>query len=677
MPGRRLARPLGKSAIIAGRTQFHIGFAQACRRYNGGLPLHSRQMPVTSLTPATLAFADGVPFAQTFGDVYHSADGGLAQARHVFLAGNGLPQRWRVQSRFTILETGFGLGLNFLATWLAWQTEPARPQRLHYVAIEKHPFTAGDLARLHERWPELAALSAQLRAAWPPLTPGFHRLLLDQGRVILTLAFGDIADCLPQIDAAADAIYLDGFAPSKNPDMWSPQTLGRLKRLALPGATLATYTVSAAVRNGLAQAGFTCEKRPGFGRKRDMLAARFEPRWQTSARPQPGERHAVVIGAGIAGSAACERLAARGWRLTLIEQHAQPAQQASGNLAGIAMPLLSRDDNPLSRAARAAYLFTLQWWRQLGGIGTAFAGSACGVLQLAADDAQAQAWRALVEAHGYPSDFVRWFDRAQVAQCIPNEHAFGGWLFPQGGWVTPASLCETLLRACGDKLQRRFCNTALALQRTGENWRVLGEHGAPLAEAPVVIVANGTNATSFPPTAELPLQPIRGQVTHLPASLLPPLPMVVCGDGYVTPAVNGVCCVGASYDFDPDTQLRPDSQRENLARLAQLLPSAHGLQDISLQGRVGFRCAAPDRLPLAGALPDAAAAIAGSRLRDVPRLPGVHGLLGYGSRGLIWAPLMAELLAGMLEGEPLPIEASLAAALDPARFALKAYRRGA
>lgn len=630
------------------------------------------------LVPASLSFVNGVPYADAFGDVYHSADGGLPQARHVFLLGNRLPERWRKRERFVILETGFGLGLNFLATWQAWREDPARPSRLHYVAIEKHPFAAADLAQLHALWPELAPLSGQLRAAWPPLVPGFHRLLLDEGRIALTLVFGDIADCLPQIDAAADAFYLDGFAPSRNPGMWSPQVLARLSHIAAPEATLATYTVSGTVRRALAQTGFVCEKRPGFGRKRDMLAARFAPRWPQASPPGAGERRAIVIGAGIAGSAACERLAARGWQVTLIERHDSPAQEASGNLAGIVMPLLSRDDNLTSRLTRAAYLFSIQLWRQLGGIGQAFAGEACGVLQLAHDAAQASMQRETVERFHFPGEFVRWLDAGAIAQLTGNAGAHGGWLFPQGGWVRPSTLCEAMLAACGDRLERRFAQEAVLLERAEAGWRVADRAGNLLAQAPVLVIANGTNATSFPQTQELPLSAIRGQVTHLPAGVLPELPMVLCGDGYLTRPAQGICCIGASYDFDSDPLPRQASHEENLQRLAQVLPqAASAVAGITLSGRVGFRCVSPDRLPLVGALPDRTAPIAGSRLRDVPRLPGAYGLLGYGSRGLIWAPFAAELLAAALEGEPLPIEREFADALDPARFALKAWRRAA
>src|SRR6185295_16452359 len=225
------------------------------------LPLYPpRTLVPAGITAARLAFAaDGTPFSETFGDVYHSAEGGLAQARHVFLAGNGLPERWRGRDLFTVLETGFGLGLSFLATWNAWRDDSARCRRLHFVSIEKHPFAAGDLAFLWEKYPELKKESRELIALWPMLVPGVHRMEFEGGKVVLTLFMGDIADGLPQLQLAADAIYLDGFAPQKNPQMWEPALLRHLGRLAAPGATLATWSVASSVRSSLEGAGFAVE----------------------------------------------------------------------------------------------------------------------------------------------------------------------------------------------------------------------------------------------------------------------------------------------------------------------------------------------------------------------------------------------------------------------------------
>ena len=224
------------------------------------------------ITPAKLSFtSDGTPYSAAYDDVYHSAAGGLEQARHVFLGGNGLPGRWRGREAFTIVETGFGLGLNFLATWRAWQDDPDRCPRLCFVSFEKHPFAACDLALAHRRWPELAGLSAELKDQWPLPCPGVQRLSFADGRITLTLHLGDAPLLVPQVAVSADAYFIDGFAPAKNPELWSPQFLADLTRLAAPGATLATWSVAGAVRKGLAACGWSLEKRAGFAHKREML----------------------------------------------------------------------------------------------------------------------------------------------------------------------------------------------------------------------------------------------------------------------------------------------------------------------------------------------------------------------------------------------------------------------
>jgi tRNA 5-methylaminomethyl-2-thiouridine biosynthesis bifunctional protein len=226
------------------------------------------------LAPARLSLApDGTPRSEIYADVYYSAAGGPAQARYVFLAGNGLPARWRERDSFTLLETGFGLGLNFLATWLAWRNDPRRCRTLRFISLEKHPFAAVDLATAHAAWPEFAELSDSLLARWPDLVAGEHRLELDGGNIELRLVFGDAAEALPKLGGTVDAFYLDGFSPARNPDLWSPSICRNLARLAAPDATLATWSVAGCVRRALSAAGFAVEKRPGFAAKRQMLVA--------------------------------------------------------------------------------------------------------------------------------------------------------------------------------------------------------------------------------------------------------------------------------------------------------------------------------------------------------------------------------------------------------------------
>src|SRR5256885_230678 len=382
------------------------------------------------LIPARLEFAaDGTPWSEEFGDVYHSAAGGPAQVRHVFLAGNRLPERWAGRERFVIVETGFGFGLNFLATWQAWRRDPARCGRLHFVSLEKHPFTLSNLRVLHSRYPEFENEAAQLHACWPMLVPGAHRLELDAGRVVLTLFFSDIK-LLRELRLAADAIYLDGFSPARNPDMWSHALLRAVSRLAGPGATAATWSVAAPVRAALESAGFAVEKSAGFGSKREMLRARYSRKANSVSTPG---RNALVIGAGLAGAAICERLCARGWQVRLMERHAMPAQEASGNHAGSFHPLVTPDDSVFARLTRAGFLYGLSRWSKLESIRW----DRCGVLQLARDAKDEASQRASIAALALPAEYAQYVTREEASAHagVPVEAA-GLW-FPEAGWIQP------------------------------------------------------------------------------------------------------------------------------------------------------------------------------------------------------------------------------------------------
>ena len=601
------------------------------------------------LVPATLAFADdGTPYSEIYGDVYHSAAGGPAQAHHVFLSGNGLPQRWRGRRAFTVLEAGFGFGLNFLATWAAWREDAERCERLHFVSIEKHPFAAADLERLHGRYPEFAQASAALRAQWPLLVPGLHRVELDAGRVVLTLAFADAVDVLRGLRLAADAIYLDGFAPAKNPAMWSLGAMKALARLAAPDATAATWSTAAPVREALAAAGFEVYKRAGFGPKREMLVARHAPRGRARPAPAPWPaRRALVIGAGIAGAAVCERLAARGWEVILIERRREPAAETSGNHAGVFHPVATPDDSVLARLTRAASLYSLRRWRELDSA----AWSACGALQLARDDDEDQAQQRALATLGAGADYARRVTRAEASELAGVAVAAGGLWFAPGGWVRPPSLARAQI--AHSAAEACFGIEVAALERGAEGWSARDGEGREIAAAPVVVLANAADALRLAPGAGIALRRVRGQVSHLPAASFraPRLPLL--RGGFVLPAIDGIAVAGASYDFDDDDPaLRADGHAGNLARLERIIPgAAHGLDPAQLDGRVGFRAVTRDRLPVIGVL-----------------APGLYAAFGYGSRGLLWAALGAELLASMLEREPLPLVGALADALAPARF---------
>lgn len=616
------------------------------------------------LTPARLILReDGTPWSETYQDVYHSSSGGLEQARSVFLAGNRLPDRWQGRKHFTIVETGFGLGLNFLATWAAWRDDPARCGRLHFVSVELHPFTTADLLTAYANEPAFAPLIDELAAQWPPLVPGMHRLHLDGGRVALTLLFGDARALLPQLQAHADAFYLDGFSPAVNPELWSGALIGELARLAAPDATLATWSVRGATRRALQQAGFDCAKHPGFAAKRERLVGRFT---RGTPAPEP-QRHALVIGAGLAGSTIANRLLERGWRIELIDASDGPAQGASGNHAGVLRALPSRDDNRLSRLTRAGALYGVRHLQALQARGLPVRWAACGVLHLARDEKQQDKQRAVVAALDDPPEVLRFVERDEAARLAGWPVAIGGWWFAGGAWVNPPSLCEANLVNAGP-LHTHYNRDVGALEDTGTEWVARDADGREIARAPVAILANGATITRIAQAAALPVVAARGQVSLLKAEPGSAPDVMVCRGGYVSPSIDGLRAAGATFSVDDDdTALREADHTENLDKLEAMLP---GFAAEVVGGRVGFRPASPDRLPIVGAVPDVSRPH-GDTLASMPRHRDLFAVSGFGARGLVWSALVTELLASQLEGEPLPLERDLVEAMDPARYVLR------
>ncbi|MDE2297397.1 MAG: tRNA (5-methylaminomethyl-2-thiouridine)(34)-methyltransferase MnmD, partial [Burkholderiales bacterium] len=319
-------------------------------------------MNTEPIVPARFAFNEnGVPYSPEFHDIYHPQAGACAQARHVFLTGNDLPHRWWGRERFVVLETGFGLGHNFLATWQAWRDDPQRCAQLCFISIERHPLTREDLACVHRdsTSPELAAA---LQRAWPPLTPNLHRLGFDDGRVQLLLALGDVQAWLPDLLASVDAFYLDGFALASNPRMWDERVCKALGRLAAPGATLATWSAAHALRARLTSAGFQVRLGPGTGGKRDITLARYAPAFTPRRAPARTratgtiETRALIVGGGLAGCATAWALAEHGWNSTLLERRPAIASDASGNPAGLFHGTVNAQDGVHSRLHRAAAL---------------------------------------------------------------------------------------------------------------------------------------------------------------------------------------------------------------------------------------------------------------------------------------------------------------------------------
>ena len=628
---------------------------------------------------------DGIPHNPRFNDRYRGDGddglGGILQARHVFLGGCDLPGAWRDAPRWTLLETGFGLGLNFLATWQAWRADPLAPRLLHYVAIEAWPPTADDLQRGAAPYPELAPLAHELAARWTGLLPGFHRLAFEGGRVQLTLCIGEVRAMLRELRFEADSVYLDGFTPALNPDMWDPHTLKAVSHLCRRGTRVATWTIARSVRDGLAQHGFIVEKAAGLPPKRDCLRATWDPPW-TPRRPEPapvapwagGDRRALVIGAGLAGASAACSLAQRGWQVTVLDRAGAPAAGASGLPAGVVAPHVSPDDRLLSQLSRSGVMATLARAADLLPEGVGWAAS--GVLE-----------RRLKDSRELPADWAdpaspghAWSRAADVVQrnaAALSDDSPAHW-HARAGWVRAPALVAAMLAAPGITWQGNAAVAALRLDRPqaegavddGEGWTALAADGTVLARAPVVVVAAGFDSLGLLASTDapaLPLNPLRGQLLYGPMPdaphPLPPFPVNGLGNFITGVPVDGTpsWVLGSSFERGcREPVLREADTAEVAGKLAVLLPeSARALAPQIASGAArawaAVRCTVPDRLPVVGA-PDATA------------LPGLFVSTGMGARGMTLAVLCGELLAAQLEGEPLPVPLRHARALAPQRL---------
>ena len=635
----------------------------------------------------------GQPLSRQFGDVYFAREDGLGETHHVFIDGNALAARCATLpagGRLVIGETGFGTGTNFLCAWQQFERSAPEGARLHFVSVEKYPLARADLQRALALWPDLAPWSSQLLEQYVAIHPGFQRLVLDGGRVILTLLIGDALQMLPQLDARIDVWFLDGFAPDKNPEMWTAPLFQQLARLSAPGASLATFTSKGTVRRGLIEAGFAMRRLPGHGKKWEFLSGRYEgaagaPEKPWYARPdyRPEQREALVIGAGLAGCATAASLAARGWRVTLLERHDALAREASGNPQGVLYLKLSAHGTALSQLVLAGFGHTRRLLQRLQPGDWA----ASGVLQLAFDAKEAERQARLAEA--FPTDLLHSLTREQAEAIAGVALPAGGLFYPEAGWVHPPALCRLLAEQPSVRLLPH--SEALELRRVDGRWQALdGER--LLAEAPVAVLAGAAEVQRF--AAELPLKRIRGQISRLPQTdASQTLACVLCAEGYVAPPRAGEHTLGASFDFHND-DLTPTAAEHagNLELLREISTDladrlhAETLDPARLEGRAAFRCTSPDYLPIVGPLPDPAAfaeayALLGKDARQVPETPcpwreGLYVNSGHGSRGLITAPLCGELLAAWLEDEPLPLSRAVAEACHPNRFLLRKLIRG-
>ena len=653
---------------------------------------------------------ENTPVSGKFDDVYFSNQDGLAETHYVFLEGNQLWERWvnYQEAHFVIAETGFGTGLNFFAVTTLFrefrQKHPDSPlKRLYFTSFEKYPLPLDALQQAHLAYPQFSHLAQHLQQHWLNPVQGCYRFHFDEST--LDLWFGDVAENLPQLgdymNGKIDAWFLDGFAPSKNPDMWNEQLYQQIFRFTKPQGTFATFTAASAVRKGLENAGFNITKRKGFGKKRECLSGQktyekltaLSAPWFHSQPANLNKQDIAIIGGGIASLCTAISLVKRGAKITIYCEDEQTAMNASGNKQGAFYPQLSDDNERNIRFYINAFAYGhqfLQWAIQHK---IEFEHEFCGVALCAYNEKTESKLNKIAELN-LPSDLYQSLNQTELSEKVGLPLPFGGGFIPQGAWLAPRQLVQhafAFLEKQG--VQIKTSQKVAALSQAENGWQITIAENKTFNHE-VVVLANGHKLTDFEQTQKLPLYPVRGQVSQIPTSEnLLKLKTVLCYDGYLTPVDQAKAshCIGASHVRDNTTrEFSLTEQQENQQKIQQNIPE-DWTKEVDTSGnlaRIGVRCSVRDLTPMIGTVPHFSAQqvqyqnLFNLRRRKQPieqaeNYPNLYLIGALGSRGLTSAPFLGETLASLIYGEPLPMSEDLIHNLMPNRSWVRRWLKGA
>ncbi|WP_440904137.1 FAD-dependent 5-carboxymethylaminomethyl-2-thiouridine(34) oxidoreductase MnmC [Catenovulum sp. SX2] len=676
---------------------------------------------LTKITPAQIEFRqNGTPVSQSFDDIYFSQEDGLTESIEVFQQGNQLFERWQTceKSVFTIAETGFGTGLNFLALCQSFsqfvaQNPTHKLKRLHFISFEKFPLTKAALQQALASWPSLHTWSQALIENYPYLIAGPHRILLNEN-IQLDLWLGDVQDSLQQMQdhklyqvkkppyfgeqaerkkigqGFVDAWFLDGFAPSKNPDMWQQSLFEHMARLSSNNGSFSTFTAAGFVRRGLISAGFDVKKVAGFGRKRERIQGQLTQKNQLN----PPSRQAVaVIGGGIAAICTALQLVKRDVPVDLYFEKA--ANGASGNQQGAIYPLLQNEHNNLIEIYIKGFYFAKQFYQNYLNLFD-FPLQWCGVAQLNFSKIIAERQQAITNNPYFPTDLVRAVSAEELSKLAGIKLDVDGMYYPSGGWMSPKLFVQAAIEYLTEHNQCRVYpqHKLLDLTYSGEHpsWQLnflCADKSATTNSYTKVVLATGHQLEQFAVTEHVVIEALRGQVSHLTATAeMAKLKTVLCHKGYLTPNWQGEYCIGAT--FSRDLNLTSNISSDNLTNVQQqqhFLPNqadSFAVQHI-VSERAAIRAASLDHIPLMGEVLSTTELkyCHAKKHRQRPeeltaeqQYKGLYLLSGLGSRGLTTAPLLAETLAATINNEGLPLSHKMFEALNPNRFFYRGINRG-
>jgi tRNA 5-methylaminomethyl-2-thiouridine biosynthesis bifunctional protein len=580
----------------------------------------------------------GAPRSEIYDDVYFSAENGLAETHHVFLQGNNLPAAWQALDypdfRFTIAETGFGTGLNFLSVWKLFEETAPKESQLDFISFEKFPLKPEQIREALKPFAEeLGPYLEKYLAQYPILVPGYHRL--DFGRVRLTLIFDEINEAIAGCSAKVDTWFLDGFTPSKNPDMWTDMVFKNMARMSNAGATFATFTAAGFVKRGLKEAGFDVQKTDGFASKRDMLVGSI-----------PGERvipkitrgRVAIIGGGLAGTSLAYVLKNRGLTPVIYEAGETLAAGASGSTLGLYNPRFCAHRNGDSDFYTASYAHCIRTIKSMADVDY----NPVGALHLINAPEKEKRFSALLENWGWSSDHMRRVDAAEASNIAGIAMDKDALYLPDGGYVSPYKLCRAYAK-----------DVEIHLNHKVENLDELN--------ADFIVLAGGAPMKEFVPW--LPIHSVRGQVTTIEGSdVLKDMRCNIHYGGYISAACEGKHKIGATFQkWLEHTNLLEEDAQDNIARLRENVPALADADMKVTEGWAALRTSSQDRFPVAG---------------KVPGMDNVYISTAHASHGIVSSLASAHLVADMLCETPKNLPPLSVEMLDAQRFIDRAQRKG-
>ena len=637
---------------------------------------------------------EGIPFSLDYQDTYYSLSGPVEESHYVFIQANELEQRWQGKD-FTIAEIGFGFGLNFLTSCQMWLASNNNQHQLHYISFEKHPVKKVDMLQCHKNLGIESDLSSILYVQYPLPVSGFHRIHFNKHNIYLTLIYGDASEYLSQASFEADCWYLDGFSPSKNQDLWSRKIADEIYRLSKHGGTFSTYSAASQVNNNFRDAGFSIKKYAGFHNKREMLRGRCEKRlkesnfhyrqksWFNLPSVSAIDKHITVIGAGLAGICIAAAMAKRNWHITVVDKHPHPAMESSGNKNAILMPRLSADHDAQSQITLSGYLYSIRYLNTIKQRMPDIHWEQCGAIQLPRDQKQQQRMKQLIDQERIPDDLLYAVDKNRIQTLCGCFCANDGWYIPLAGWATPEEICCTLLEIYKDNINFIGDSEVSAINDDSNTWSLIDNQQHKISNSPYLVIANANNACQFRQTQWCRTYPKRGQITYLKKSSSNIHPSkIICSDAYITPKIEDQYVLGASFiTADTSEELRTSEHLDNIARVKKMIPSFEPDTSETVDGRAAIRAVSQDRLPIVGPVAKAdkfyemyaQAALGATNICYGHPVyhRGLYIATAFGSRGLAWIPLCAEIIACMINNEPLPVGKSLINSMHPSRYLMK------